>query len=216
MELLSELLTDYLTDHGDAEPPLLASINRETHLKETRPHMLSGHYQGRILSMISRLLAPTSILEIGTFTGYATLCLSEGLAPQGCIHTIDINEELQERVQSYFEKSGLAAKIHYHIGPALEVIPTIPELFDLVFIDADKQNNRAYYDLVFDRVRPGGLILIDNVLWKGKVLEKETPDKQTASVLALNAYIAADQRTEKIMLPVRDGIFLIRKKIFIN
>ncbi len=212
MELFDELLTSYLERHCDTEPAFLAGIRRETYLKETRPHMLSGHYQGRLLSFISQLVSPACILEIGTFTGYATLCLAEGLAPNGHIHTIDINEELQERVQAYFDQSGLSEKIHYHIGPALEVIPRIRESFDLVFIDADKQHNRAYYDLVFDQVRPGGLILIDNVLWKGKVLEQETPDKQTASILALNAYLAADNRTDKLILPVRDGIYVIRKR----
>src|SRR5690606_8922360 len=170
MELLNDLLTTYLERHTDPEPDLASVINRETHLKETRPHMLSGHYQGRLLSLISKLVAPRCILEIGTFTGYATLCLAEGLAEGGVIHTIDIDDEREERVHAYFRQSAYAGNIRYHIGDAMEVIPTLTDTFDLVFIDADKQNNQRYYDLVIDRVRTGGVILIDNVLWKGKVL----------------------------------------------
>ena len=210
MELLHDLLTSYLERHTDPEPDLAALVNRETHLKETRPHMLSGHYQGRLLSLISKLVAPKCVLEIGTFTGYATLCMAEGLVKGGIIHTIDIDDERAERVSAYFKQSPYATNIRYHIGDAVEVIPTLTESFDLVFIDADKQNNQRYYDLVIDRVQAGGVILIDNVLWKGKVL---TPagDKQTAAIVALNEYIAADQRVEKLILPIRDGLFFIRK-----
>ena len=210
MELLNDLLTAYLEKHTDPEPELAAVINRETHLKETRPHMLSGHYQGRLLSIISKLVAPRCILEVGTFTGYATLCLAEGLTEGGVIHTIDIEEEREDRVRDYFSQSAYSARIRYHLGDALKVIPSLTDQFDLVFIDADKQHNQHYYDLVIDRMPTGGVILIDNVLWKGKVLAP-AGDKQTAAILKLNEYIAADQRVEKIILPVRDGLFFIRK-----
>ncbi|WP_134087681.1 O-methyltransferase [Olivibacter sp. XZL3] len=210
MEIMDNLLNAYLTTTCDDEPALLKQINRETHLKETQPHMLSGHFQGRFLSFISHLLTPKRILEIGTFTGYASLCLAEGLAPDGILHTIDINEELADRVQGYFDASPLGSKIQYHIGDALSIIPTLEETFDLVFIDADKKNNLAYFELLLDRVRTGGLIMIDNVLWKGRILDT-APDKQTEQFLELNKRIAQDKRVQKLILPIRDGIFLIRK-----
>lgn len=211
MALQDDLLTNYLRAHTDPEPPLLQQINRETHLKEIMPHMLSGHYQGRLLSMLSHLFRPKCILEIGTFTGYATLCLAEGLPAEGRIHTIDINEELQERVQGYFDASPFKDKIHYHIGDAYEKIPELNETFDLIFIDADKKSNLRYYDLAVELAPSGGVILIDNVLWKGKVLQ-EKEDRQTQQVLTLNQYIRDDNRVQKIILPVRDGIYLIRKR----
>jgi len=211
MEIMDNLLSTYLGNTCDEETLLLQKIDRETHLKETMPHMLSGHYQGRLLSMLSHLIVPKRILEVGTFTGYATLCLAEGLAAEGMLHTIDINEELQERVQRYFDASPYKNKIAYHIGDALTIIPTLDEIFDLVFIDADKKNNLNYYQLVLEKVRPGGLILIDNVLWKGKITD-EKPDKQTEQVIQLNQIIAQDQRIQKLILPVRDGVFVIRKR----
>jgi predicted O-methyltransferase YrrM len=211
MDLFNNGLTAYLEQTCDKENDLLKQINRETHLKETRAHMLSGHYQGRLLSFLSKLIHPSRILEIGTFTGYATLCLAEGLSTDGLIHTIEVNEELKPRLEGYFHQSDLSEKIHLHIGEALKIIPTLDESFDLVFIDADKANNYNYYKLVLDKVRPGGLILIDNVLWKGKVLD-ESPDKQTRIILELNEQVASDPRVEKIILPVRDGVFLIRKR----
>lgn len=210
MEIMDNLLNAYLTATCDDEPALLKQINRETHLKETQPHMLSGHFQGRFLSFISQLLTPRRILEIGTFTGYASLCLAEGLAPDGILHTIDINEELADRVQGYFDASPWGRQIQYHIGDALSIIPTLEETYDLVFIDADKKNNLAYFELVLDRVRTGGLIMIDNVLWKGRILDT-APDKQTEQFLELNKRIAEDKRVQKLILPIRDGIFLIRK-----
>ncbi|MCL4638238.1 MAG: class I SAM-dependent methyltransferase [Olivibacter sp.] len=210
MEIMDNLLNAYLTSICDDEPPLLKAINRETYLKETQPHMLSGHFQGRFLSLISHLLAPKRILEIGTFTGYASLCLAEGLVSDGILHTIDINEELAERVQGYFDASPYGAKIRYHIGEALQIIPTLEETFDLVFIDADKKNNLNYFELVLDKVRTGGLIMIDNVLWKGKITDA-SPDKQTEQIIELNKTIAQDKRVQKLILPIRDGIFLIRK-----
>lgn len=211
MDLFSNSLVAYLEQTCDQESELLKRINRETYLKETMPHMLSGHYQGRLLSFLSKLISPLRILEIGTFTGYATLCLAEGLSQDGRIHTIEINEELQPRLLAYFEESASSEKIVLHIGEALKIIPTLNETFDLVFIDADKKNNHNYFELVLDKVRPGGLILIDNVLWKGKVLE-ESPDNQTQSIIELNNQIASDPRVEKIILPVRDGLYMIRKR----
>jgi predicted O-methyltransferase YrrM len=207
----SNPLNSYLEDTTDQENPLLKKVNRETYLKETMPHMLSGHYQGRVLAMLSKMVHPRLALEIGTFTGYATLCLAEGLEDNGALHTIDINEEQQERVQSYFDESPYASQIKYHIGDAAEVIPTIEGEFDLVFIDADKKRNLYYFNTLIDRVRPGGLILIDNVLWKGKVFN-ENPDKQTQQVIELNQTLAEDKRVEKLILPIRDGLFVLRKK----
>ena len=210
MDLFNNNLTSYLEQTCDKESDLLRLINRETYLKETMPQMLSGHYQGRLLSFLSKLVNPSRILEIGTFTGYATLCLAEGLAKGGLLHTIEINEELEPRLINYFKQSGADDKIILHIGEALKIIPTLNETFDLVFIDADKKNNHNYYELVLDKVRLGGLILIDNVLWKGKVLEQD-PDKQTQSIIEMNHQIASDPRVEKVILPIRDGLFLIRK-----
>ncbi|HLT42426.1 MAG TPA: O-methyltransferase [Sphingobacteriaceae bacterium] len=211
MDLFNSDLTAYLEKTCDAENDLLKQINRETNLKETQAHMLSGHYQGRLLSFLSKLIHPSRILEIGTFTGYATLCLAEGLAANGLIHTIEVNEELKPRLDGYFQQSDFSEKIHLHIGEALKIIPTLDESFDLVFIDADKANNYNYFKLVLEKVRPGGLILIDNVLWKGKVLD-ENPDKQTQIVLELNEKITSDSQVDKIILPVRDGVLLIRKR----
>lgn len=206
-----ERVNSYLERICDEENSLLKTINRETYLRETMPHMMSGHYQGRVLSMISKMISPKRILEIGTFTGYATLCLAEGLSTQGELHTIDINEEQQDRVQGYFDSSAFSAQIHYHIGDAIEIIPTLGGNFDLVFIDADKKRNLVYYNMLVDSVPSGGILMIDNVLWKGKVFE-ENPDNQTKQVLELNNTLAMDSRVEKLILPVRDGLFVLRKK----
>ncbi|TDS14809.1 O-methyltransferase [Sphingobacterium paludis] len=206
-----EALVAYLENTCDAENGLLKQINRETYLKETMPHMLSGHYQGRVLAMLSKLVKPKRILEIGTFTGYATLCLAEGLDSEGLIYTVDINEEQQERVQNYFDSSPFAEKIKYCIGDATDVIARLDEKFDLVFIDADKRNNLFYFETLIPHVPRGGLILIDNVLWKGKVLADQ-PDSQTKKVLELNEFLAKDTRIEKLILPIRDGLFVLRKK----
>lgn len=204
-------INSYLEATCNPEADLLRRVNRETYLKETMPHMLSGHYQGRVLAMLSKLKSPKQALEIGTFTGYATLCLAEGLAADGVLHTIDINEEQYERVSGYFADSEYADRIRYHIGDAITVIPTIEGTFDLVFIDADKKRNLQYFDMLIDRVSPGGLILVDNVLWKGKVFA-ENPDNQTRQVLELNKTLAEDDRVEKLILPIRDGLFVLRKK----
>lgn len=211
MNLSVDLLDPYLESTCDSENDLLKKVKRETFLKETRPNMLSGHYQGRLLSMISKLVSPGSILEIGTFTGYSTLCLAEGLKEEGVIHTIDVNEELEERVRGYFDSSPYADRIINHVGEAVKVIPEISGDFDLVFIDADKKNNWNYFELVINRVPSGGIVLVDNVLWKGKIFN-ENPDKQTQEILDLNEKLAKDQRVEKLILPVRDGLFVLRKK----
>jgi len=211
MEIIDNLLSTYLNGTCDEEPALLKHIDRETHLKETMPHMLSGHYQGRLLSMFSQIVAPKRILEVGTFTGYATICLAEGLAADGLLYTLDIEPERQERVQGYFDASGYAPRIRYQIGDARTLIPALNEIFDLVFIDADKKNNLHYYELAIDKTRAGGLILIDNVLWKGKVMD-EQPDKQTAQIQQLNQFIATDNRVQKLILPIRDGLFVMRKR----
>lgn len=200
-----------LLNYCGPENELLQKIDRETNLKVLMPRMLSGHYQGRVLSMLSKLIGPSRILEVGTFTGYATLCLAEGLTEDGIIYTLDVNEELEEMVRRNFEASPYNAKIKYLLGDASETIRSIDESFDLVFIDADKKNNGTYYDLIFDRLRPGGLIIVDNVLWSGKVLNSN-PDKDTKNITTFNDKIAADDRVEQLILPVRDGLFVIRKK----
>lgn len=200
-----------LLAYCEPESELLQKIDRETNLKVLMPRMLSGHYQGRVLSMLSKLINPRRILEVGTFTGYASLCLAEGLSTDGLIYTLDINEELEEMVRVNFEASVYKEKIIYILGDATETIDTLNETFDIVFIDADKKNNGRYYDLIYDRVRPGGLIIVDNVLWSGKVLNSN-PDKDTKNITTFNDKIAADERVEKLILPVRDGLFVIRKK----
>jgi caffeoyl-CoA O-methyltransferase len=212
MEILDPNLQEYLNNHCEPEPDALKFINRETYLKVLKPNMLSGHYQGRVLSMLSKMIQPKLILEIGTFTGYATICLAEGLTEDGIIHTIEVNREMEEMLNSHFKLTNVEKKIRLHFGPALSVIADFTETdFDLVFIDADKKNNLLYFDLIFDKVRSGGLIIIDNVLWKGKVFGDEK-DADTESFRKLNDQIAADTRVEKLILPVRDGLLIIRKK----
>jgi len=209
--MISEELQQLLLKYCEPEDQLLQHIDRETNLKVLMPRMLSGHYQGRVLSMLSKMISPKRILEIGTFTGYATLCLAEGLTHDGIIYTLDINEELEDMVRKNFAKSPLNAKIKYILGDAQKSIAQFQETFDLVFIDADKKNNGTYYDLIFDRVRPGGLIIVDNVLWSGKVVNN-AQDKDTKNISSFNDKINEDQRVEKLILPVRDGLFVIRKK----
>lgn len=211
MNLINEEMQQLLLNYCEPESELLQRIDRETNLKVLMPRMLSGHYQGRVLSLLSKMVNPARILEVGTFTGYATLCLAEGLADKGVIYTLDINEELEDMVRGYFSESPYHDKIKYILGDATETISTLNETFDLVFIDADKKNNGRYYDLVFDRLRPGGLIIVDNVLWSGKVLDTQQ-DKDTKNITTFNDKIKADSRVEKLILPVRDGLFIIRKK----
>jgi len=211
MSLINDDLQQLLINYCEPENELLQHIDRETNLKVLMPRMLSGHYQGRVLSMLSKMVSPKRILEIGTFTGYATLCLAEGLLADGLIYTLDINAELEDMVRSNFAKSPLNDKIQYIIGDAAETVNQLDEVFDIVFIDADKKNNGTYYDLIFDRVRPGGIIIVDNVLWSGKVLQ-DKQDKDTRNIASFNDKITEDERVEKLILPVRDGLFVIRKK----
>lgn len=209
--MISEELQQLLVKYCEPEDALLQHIDRETNLKVLMPRMLSGHYQGRVLSMLSKMVAPQRILEIGTFTGYATLCLAEGLSEDGVIYTLDINAELEDLVRNNFAKSPLNAKIKYIIGDAQESLKEVTDTLDLVFIDADKKNNGTYYDLVFNQVRAGGLIIVDNVLWSGKILNN-AQDKDTKNISSFNDKINNDTRVEKLILPVRDGLLIIRKK----
>lgn len=209
--MIDDNLQQLLLNYCEPETELLQKINRETHLKVLMPRMLSGHYQGRVLSLLSKMINPSRILEIGTFTGYATLCLAEGLSKEGILYTLDINEELEDMVRANFAASDYADQIKYIIGDATTSLTKLEESFDLVFIDADKKNNGTYYDLIFDRVRPGGIIIVDNVLWSGKVLSN-AQDKDTKNISTFNDKVAADSRVEKLILPVRDGLFIIRKK----
>lgn len=210
MEFIDADIQTYAENITTAENEILQSLNRETYAKVLMPRMLSGHLQGQLLSMISHMVQPNRILEIGTYTGYSAICLASGLKEDGLLHTIDINEELEDMVRGYFGKANLTNKIHYHIGNALKIIPTLNETFDLVFIDADKENYSAYFDLVIDKVCKGGFILADNVLWSGKVLQ-EKKDKDTLAIHEFNQKVKADERVEQILLPVRDGILIARK-----
>lgn len=211
MEILDPSLQSYLDAHTDPEPDALKTINRETHLKMLKPNMLSGHYQGRVLSMLSKMMQPKLILEIGTFTGYSAICLAEGLAEDGILHTVEVNGEYEEMLNSNFALTNVDKKIKLHIGPAEQFIADFQaDNIDIVFIDADKRNNLSYFELVIHKVRPGGLIIIDNVLWKGKVYGPEK-DADTESFRKLNEQIAVNTKVEKLILPVRDGLLLIRK-----
>lgn len=211
MSLISDDMQQLLLNYCEPESELLKRIDRETNLKVLMPRMLSGHYQGRVLSFLSKMINPNKVLEIGTFTGYATLCLAEGLSENGIIYTLDINEELEDMVRRNFAESQYNSQIKYILGDATQTVTLLDETFDLVFIDADKKNNGTYYDLVFNKIRPGGLIIVDNVLWSGKVLNTNQ-DKDTKNITTFNDKIAADDRVEKFILPVRDGLFIIRKK----
>ncbi len=210
MDFFPDDLQKYVEGHTSAEPELLKKITRDTNAKVMMPRMLSGHVQGRFLSMISHFIKPQNILEVGTYTGYSAICLAEGLNLGGKLVTIDVNEELESRVRGYFQEAGLTEKIDYRIGDAANIIPTLDRIFDLVFIDADKENYSKYYDLVFDKVRAGGVILADNVLWSGKVT-KPKPDKDTRALLEFNQKVMNDPRVENLLLPIRDGIMMIRK-----
>ena len=209
MDIVDPQMADYAAAHTSPETPLLKKINRDTHASVLKPRMLSGHLQGRLLSMISHMINPWSILEIGTYTGYSAICLAEGLKPGGKLITIDRNEELEAKLRSYFKEAGLENTIDLRIGNALQIIPTLTATFDLVFIDADKENNSNYFDLVVDKVPSGGYILADNVLWSGKVIGQM--DKDTRAVTAFNDKVHNDPRVENVLLPVRDGIMLMRK-----
>jgi caffeoyl-CoA O-methyltransferase len=210
MNLLSDALEHYIDQHASVEDPVLQELSRETHLKVQMPQMLSGHIQGLFLEFVSSLIKPKRILEIGTYTGYSALCLAKGLATDGMLYTIDINEELSEMTGRYFSKAGLANKIKSLYGDARAIIPTLDETFDIVFIDADKINYPVYYDLVFDKVRPGGIIIADNVLWSGKVVE-EKKDKDTLAIDQYNRKVHSDKRVKSFILSMRDGLNIAQK-----
>jgi len=212
MDFLPKGIDKYSTDFTQAESELLSQLNRETHVKMLIPRMLSGHMQGRIISAISHMMRPKHVLEIGTYTGYSALCFAEGLAEDGKITTIDMNEELTPMVEKYFSKSKYANQIDFKIGNAIDVIPTVEGPFDLVFIDADKENYSNYFDLVIDKVPSGGFILADNVLWSGNVLKAEADmDKNTLAIHEFNQKVHSDPRVENVLFPIRDGIMMLRK-----
>ncbi|MDG3580791.1 O-methyltransferase [Galbibacter pacificus] len=211
MHFLSETVENYVAQHSEDEPKLLRELSRETHLKIMQARMLSGHFQGRVLSVLSKMKSPKTILEIGTYTGYSAICLAEGLDKEGVLHTIDVNEELFELQRRYFDKSGFGDKIIQHTGNAMDIIPSLHKKFDLVFIDADKVNYTNYFDLIIDKMNPGGIILSDNVLWSGKVVEEvKANDKNTKALLAYNKKLKVDPRVETVLLPIRDGLTLSR------
>jgi len=206
-------LDDYILNHIEPEDEVLTELNRETNLKVVGARMISGHLQGQLLTMISKMIQPQRILEIGTFTGYSAICLAKGLKDDGKLITIETDDELEDLAKKYFIKAGLEQKVEQKIGPALKIIPTLNEKFDLVFIDADKREYLAYFNAVFDKVRHGGIILADNVLWSGKVLDSDVADdEQTGGIKEFNRFLKNDNRVENVILNVRDGIMLIRKK----
>lgn len=211
---MTDPIEQYILAHIDPEGEGLQQLNRDAHVNLLRPRMLSGHLQGRFLKMLCRMIRPKSVLELGTYAGYSALCMAEALADDATIDTIEIDDELEDFIRKHLDRSPSGHKIHLHFGDAFEVIPQLDKMFDLVFIDADKRNYCEYFELVFDKVTPGGFIVADNTLWDGKVLE--TPDEndaQTIGILAFNKKIAADSRVEKVILPLRDGITLIHKLV---
>lgn len=213
MHFIPDALDDYAVNHSEDEPQLLKALTRETNQKILQPRMLSGHYQGRLLSVLSKLIQPKTILELGTYTGYSALCLAEGLQKDGVLHTVDINEELVKFQRKYFDKSKYGSQIIQHLGPALQIIPTLDLSFDLVFIDADKPNYVAYYNLIIDKLNPGGVILSDNVLWSGKVIQEVDPDDESTKImLEYNTLLKEDSRLQTVMLPIRDGLTVSIKK----
>jgi len=210
MEFLPEEITKYAEDHTKEEPKLLAELNRETWAKVMTPRMLSGHLQGRVLSMFSKMINPKNIIEVGTYTGYSALCMSEGLKKNGLLHTIDINEEHTSVAKKYFDRSKYVKNIKQHIGNALDVIPTLQCNFQLAFIDADKENYSNYFDLIIEKIDVSGYIIADNVLWSGKVTQKQK-DEETRALDLYNKKISSDHRVETILLPIRDGLMVSRK-----
>lgn len=211
MHFISQELENYIEQHSEKEPELLAVLNKETYQKVLLPRMLSGHFQGRVLSMLSKLIRPVNILEIGTYTGYSALCLCEGMQENGMLHTIDIKEELVDFQRKHFDKSPWGNQIVQHLGEALDIIPTLDLKFDLVFIDADKENYINYFELIVPKMNKGGIILSDNVLWSGKVLEPLNPkDLSTKILLEYNQLLKNDPRVETVLLPIRDGLTVSR------
>ena len=212
INFIDENILNYSISKSEKESKLLNDLYRETYLKVLNPRMISGHYQGRILSLISKIVSPKKILEIGTYTGYSAICLCEGMDKDGILHTIDNNKELVEIQNKYFKKANLTNKIVQHSGDAKNIIPSIDEEFDIVFIDADKESYPEYYDLIINKVRSGGIIIADNILWSGKILEKvEKDDQATKSIIEFNNKIIEDDRVKNIILPIRDGLNIVRK-----
>ena len=213
MDFLSPELSNYIESHTQPESAILKELNRETNAGVLYPRMLSGHLQGQVLAMFSKMINPTTILEIGTYTGYSAICLAQGLHDHGTLYTIDINEELSDMVNDYVQEAGFNHKIQTITGNALEIIPTMKLNFDLVFIDADKENYSRYYDLVFDKVNQGGFIVADNVLWSGNILKKEEDmDVETLAIHRFNNKVNVDSRVENVLFPIRDGLMVMRKK----
>ena len=211
MHFLSPLLEEYIKNSSEDEPEILRELTRETHLKVLRPRMLTGHFQGRVLSMLSKIIRPENILEIGTYTGYSAICLAEGIHPDGELHTIEVNEELSALQRTYFDKSGYGEQIVQHSGDALAIIPTLDRVFDLIFIDAGKKDYPAFFEAVLKKTRPGSIILSDNVLWTGKVVQPLNPkDTVTQVLLEYNKRLKEDKRVETVLLPIRDGLTLSR------
>ncbi len=214
MEFIDKDLDRYVVEHTQDEASVLKKLNRDTNANVLMPRMLSGHLQGRVLAMLSKMISPKNILEIGTYTGYSAICLSEGLAEDGSLHTVDIKEEYEDMVRAYFEESGNSDKIHFHIGDAIELVPKLDLKWDLVFIDADKENYSNYFDLVIDNVQSGGYIIADNVLWSGKVIPKfrEKLDPDTKAIIEFNQKVHEDDRVENVLFPIRDGLMVLRKR----
>jgi len=211
MHFISQELEDYIEQYSKKEPELLAALDKETYQKVLLPRMLSGHFQGRVLSMLSKLVNPVTILEIGTYTGYSALCLCEGMQEKGILHTIDIKEELVDFQRKYFNKSPWGKQIVQHLGQAIDIIPTLDLKFDLVFIDADKENYLNYFELIIPKMNKGGIILSDNVLWSGKVLEPlQSNDLSTKIIMEYNQLLKTDPRVESVLLPIRDGLTVSR------
>ena len=214
MDIISETIQQYCDSYTSAENEVLKQLNRETHANVLQPRMLSGHFQGRLLSMISKMVQPQMILEIGTYTGYSALCLAEGLSEGGKLITIDVNAEREDMVNDYIAKAGMTGRVQHIIGDALNIVKTLPHSYDLIFIDADKPNYMRYYEMAIEKLNTGGYILLDNILWSGKVVdEKELlKDKDTQLLHAVNVRVQEDDRVENILLPIRDGLMLVRKK----
>jgi len=212
MKIIPDSIQKYSETHTSAEPDLLSRLNRETHLKMLYPRMISGHHQGRFLSMISKMVNPQRILEIGTFTGYSAICLAEGLVSGGRLDTIDINDENEELVRQYLQEADLTDRVSLHFGDAMKIIPTLEDPYDLVFIDADKENYIHYFEMVIEKIPAGGIILVDNVLWSGKVLDPGDNDKESEGIRLFNDFVQQDARVDNVLLTLRDGLMMLRKK----
>jgi predicted O-methyltransferase YrrM len=210
MDITSPLIEEYCEAHTTPESELLYRLYRETHLRAVKPRMISGHLQGRFLAMVSRMMQPTHVLEIGTYTGYSALCLAEGLASEGYVDTIEVDEEMDEMITKYIDLSQYKKKIRLHIGDARALIPQFDYPWDLVFIDAEKRSNREFYELLLPRMRKGGVMLIDNMLWSGKVVEQNGhPDLDTQAIMEFNDFVQHDERVSNVLLPLRDGIMMV-------